>query len=86
MGDEKTIYTMTEDELKSLKEAVKIKRFYIEGDKKLGTPQEMLKRAWQKIADRLGFILETVEPIDENDPSDGYFKGGRFYAIKRKPL
>jgi len=86
MRDEKTIYTMTEDDLELLKEAAKIKRFYIEGDKKFGTPQEMSNRAWQKIADRLGFIWDTVEPMGGNDPLDGYSKGERFYATKRKSL
>lgn len=67
------LYTMTDDEYQTLLDASKPTpaMFLSGGETITATPQENANRAWQALAEKHGFIWDTVGPVG-NDPKSFY--------------
>ena len=58
-------YELTEEELESVLEASKpVPVMYLSGGQPMfRTPQQNANSAWRKLAEKYGFVWDTVEPI-----------------------
>lgn len=69
-------YEMSEEDLKTLKEASKPVPYIIVGGLAPPSQQEMANRAWERLGKKMGFDHMTVTPIRG--------KGNRFFSAVPK--
>lgn len=62
-------FQLTHEQLQRILDASKpVPAMYLSGGVPMfGTPQENANRAWQKLADELGFVWDTVRPVPGKD-------------------
>lgn len=60
----RTVYEMTEEDLKNLLNASKPTPCMMVGSYIVPTPQENANRAWQALGEKMGFDYMTVRPIE----------------------
>lgn len=67
-------YEMTQDDLDALLLASRPTpcMYICNGISMFNTPQENANAAWKKLADKMGFIWDTVEPISHGRKKEFY--------------
>ena len=65
--NERQTYTMTDEQLAKIMEASRPVPYLVFGGREPSSPQENANRAWETLGNEMGFIWDTVEPIDPNN-------------------
>ena len=65
-------YEMSEEDLEALLDASKPVHVMLVGDYPPASPRENATRAWQSLGRKMGFVSETVKPVQG--------KGDRFFT------